>query len=370
MSEESQNSKVTPASAQKAAADRLNRRRLGYSWNEYFVQKDDGEVWVQNISDMQISLDIEVAPGVREGTLIPPTPDPLNLTEEYGFEILKKSANFRRTLAKRKKGRPILILLDAEQVEAYYEAKARHMGAVFPDQTPDIDAAMDAAAQARRQLTTIQTEGDEVSASNLHGFAPPKSAQELIALDMANRGVFTQDGFVQSQRLQAGLPSNLMQQGSILLEEVVNPKVLNLCQQVNPQIPENMRMRAEDLFAALQSMQATLTLDDYQHIEAHGTYRTIKRWARQKVSDMASGEEGLPDGLSLEGQGQVAQVERQGALGPAPSYGPAGPASLAQRHGMTYQGPGGFANAPFKEAFGSAESMTTAVLGPDGSPMT
>jgi hypothetical protein len=372
--EQQSNWTLTPASAQTGAAKRLSAKRLGYSWNDYFTNKTDGDVWVQNLTDMQISLDIEIAPGQTQGKLIPPSPDPLNLTEEFSFEALKKSANFRRTLAKRKDKRPLLILLDSNQIEAYYSAKARQIGAVYSDGSPDLDAAMDYAEQTRRRLTTREVDGEEVNASNLHGFAPPKSAQELIALDMANRGMYAQDGTMQSQRNQAGMPANMMdrQAGGMLMEEVVNPKVLHLCQQVSPQIPAQQRMPAEQLFAALQAMQATLKLEDYQHIEASGTYRSVKNWARRKVSEMASGDEGLPDNLSLEGQGMVGQAQQQGAIQNIvpmqPGQGPQGPASLGQQ-GMQYQGPAGFANAPFSEAHGGAESMTGAVLGPDGSPL-
>lgn len=361
------------SSGTQAAAPSATRatqmRRLGLSWQECFFKQDDGDVWVQNLTDMQISLDIETGNGQSQGKLIPPSPDPLNLTEEFAFEALKKSNNFRKTVAKRVNGRPQLILLTAEQVDAYYEAKARAMGAVYADGTANIDAALDAAEQTRRKLTTREVDGEHVNASNLQGFAPPKSAQELIAIHQAQQGIQAGPGMLRSTREQAGMAFNA-QQGGILMEEVVNPKVLHLCQQVNPQIPVESRMPAADFFSALQTMQANLRLEDYQHIESHGTYRTVKTWARQQIARMSTADEGLPDNLSLAGQSLVAQADQRGALQGAVLQ-PQPHTMQPQPHTMQpqYQGPTGFVNAPMQGAHGSAEAMVGTVLGPDGQPL-
>jgi hypothetical protein len=367
---ETQTPNLTPASSQDASK-RITQRKLGYSWNDYFMQKTDGDVWIQNLTDMQISLDIEVAPGQTQGKLVPPSPDPVNLTEDFDFAILKKSTNFRRALAKRRAGRPDMILLDAEQVETYYQARAKQLNAYHPDGSPNVEAAMMAAEEQRKFLTTRAVDGQEVSPSNSHNFAPPKSAQELISMDLATRGIFSGEGQLQSTRMQAGVAMPGQVPGSVAMTEVVKPKILFLCQQVSPQVPENMRMRAEDLLAALQSIP-NKSLDDYQHIEAYGMYRGVKRWARQCMSEIASGDEGIPDNLSVGGQALVGKAERQGAIVPIgvpQGFGPQGPATLAAQ-GMTYQGPQGFVNAGFQEARGHvAESMVTEMVGPNGQPI-
>lgn len=362
---------TTSVQARDEASKRLNARRLGYAWTEYFsANAGNGDVYVQNISDKQISLEIEIGPGVTAPELIPPTPNPINLTERFSFEALSKSANFRRALSKKRNGRPELILLDPVQVEGYYAVMAQQNQWVGMDGSPDLDKAMDEAEKARIALISIPTETKNISPSNSINFAPPKTAQELIALNLASRGIeMGPDGSFQSMRAQAG--HGMMTGDQMEMRETVSPKVLDLCQQVNPQIPEGQRMKCEDFFRVLQSMSATLRLEDYQHIEAHGTYRSVKNWARQRIAEISQGE-GLPDDLNIEGHSLVGQAQRRGALAPAPvqnlSQMPPAPVSLAAQ-GTQYQGPGGFANAPFREAHGAAESMTAQILGPNGLPM-
>jgi hypothetical protein len=140
-------------------------------------------------------------------------------------------------------------------------------------------------------------------------------------------------------------------------------------------------MTAEQLFPMLQSMQASLKLADYQYIEAHGLYRTIKRWARQKCGELVSGDEGLPDNLSMVGQQQVGQAQQETLMVVAgPGQAPmAQGATVAQQMGMQpgmpqqglpqvqqYHGPAGFVNAPMQQAGGAAP---VAMIGPDGKPM-
>lgn len=367
------NDNIKPIDAVDAAEKRLNARRLGWSHDEYFRGKSDGPVYVQNISDKQISLDIEIGPGQTQGRLIAPSPHPIDLAEEFSFETLKKSPNFRRALGKRRENRPELLLLDAQQYEAYYKALARVKNAIDHLGEPDVDHARAIAADEIRQLTTIEVDGDVVSPNQAHNFKPPKTAQELIVLDLAGRGVYANGNGFESQRMQAGAPIN-HRNGQIAMTEAVNPKILHLCQQVSPLIPANQQMPFEQFERAILSMQGVMTNDDWQHVESFGVWRKIKTLARQKIAELASRDEGLPDPApTFAGQRQVAQAQRQGALSVMPvpqGFGPQGPASLAQQQpGMQYAGPGGFANAPFREAYGAAESAASAILGPDGNPM-
>ena len=341
-------------------------RTTGYTWNEYFKDKTDGDVYIQNLTDMAISLDIEIGPGQTQGKRVPASPHPVNLTEEYSFEVLKKSANFRRAHARRRNGRPDFVLLDESQVNAYLSAYAKQRGMIGPSGEPDIDLARDATDQERRRLTSVEVDGEHVSPSNSHNFAPPKSAQELIALDLAARGIFAHDGSIASQRMQAG---GALSPNAIHVNEVVNPKVMHLCQQVSPQVSEPDRMPFEQFRAALMTMTNVLTRDDYAHIESHGTYRPIKKWAREQMAIMDSGTDGIDPEETMHGKSQVATAQRRGALMAVPQgFGPQGPASLGQQ-GTQYQGPSGFANAPFKEAFGAGESMASPILGPNGQPL-
>lgn len=358
----------SPQQIQSEASARLNRRQIGYSFAEYFKERTESDaVYIQNISDKQISLDIDVGMGQSQSKLIPPTPDPIDLTSDgFTFDVLKKSSRFRQALAKRREGRPELILLDAAQVEAYYIAKAKQIGAFHADGTPDIEAAMDHAEWVRRKMTTREVDGENISPNQQQNFAPPKTAQELISMELATRGVFAAEGQLQSTRMQAGAP--MMGQGQIAMTEVVSPRILHLCQQVSPQLPPNQRMAESQFMAALQTFH-NLSLEDLQHIEAHGTYRQAKRFARERIAKVAQSDDGIEGDLSLAGKQLVGMAQRQGAMQTLPqSYGAQGPVPIAQQ-GVQYQGPTGFANAAFQEAYGAGQAMTSPVLGPDGNPL-
>jgi len=353
----------TAASLREAATNKLNRRRLGAAFVEFFQAREEGDVWVQNISPMQISLDLDIGNNEFRADKIPPSPHPINLTDgKFTFQQLKNSNRFRQVLAKRYQGRPILLLLTPEQVLAYYEALAKNLNAYDPDGAPNIDVALEHAENTYRQLTTVAVESENVTASSTgQNFAPPKTAIELVSMEMMNRGMEIRNGSLQSVRDTAGNAIN--RQGQIRVEEVVNPRIMHLCQQVAPTQGPEATMPPETFMATLQAMQSYLTLDDYQYIEAHGVFRTVKKWARVQLSRLATGDEGLPDNLSLEGHQNVARAENQGALNLVPQT----QASMQQGQ---YQGPAGFANAPFQGAGSAAESMTGTVLGPDGSPLT
>jgi len=313
------------------------------------------EIWVQNQTDMQISLDIDTGNGTSEGFLIPPARDPVCLTERYGFDALASSANLRRMLSKRIKGRPLMILMEEEEVEKYYEAKALQMGARNPDGSADIGAALEKASKTFRELTTMAT-ADDTDDMNAP-FTPPKSAMELMNMELANRGLSNEGGRLVSARQQAGAQGT----GSdgLYMEDIVKPKILNLCQGASLQVPDGQRLTEEQLWSALEPMMPSMTVEDFQHVESHGTYRRIKTWARQQISRLLANEPAVD--MAMVGHQQVGQADsaQLGVLAPQ-GLGPQGPSTAE------YQGPTGFVNASIP---GAAPNVNDAqVLGPDGRP--
>jgi len=332
-------------------ASRLYAQRGGVSnWLTHFATEK--EIWVQNCSDMQISLDIEIAPGQSDGKLLPPTPDPVCLTEKFTFKQLKESAKFKQMLSRRKEGRSILIILTEEQVEKYFEAKARMMGAFHPDGEADIGAALEKAQQTVRELTTMPTsDEDGINAP----FSPPKSAMELMHMETSKRGLVNEGGRLVSTRRQAGAPGT--GDDGMYMEEVVKPRVLHLCNQASPHGNQGQQITEDQLWASLEPMTMSLKADDFQHIQSHGYFRRIKTWARQQLARLAEGE--APMGMSLTGHAQVAAAERA----------PIGVAAQGQpQRGapeVEYQGPGGFVNGPTPAMHPPEQQL----LGPDGAPL-
>jgi hypothetical protein len=53
-------------------------------------------------------------------------------------------------------------------------------------------------------------------------------------------------------------------------------------------------MPAKDLLEELQDIPE-LKLDDLEHIRAHGFYKSVKKWAKQQMSELSSNEEEKDD---------------------------------------------------------------------------
>lgn len=375
----------------------------GVRWLDYF--REERDVWVQNTSATQLSLDIEVAPGQTQGLRVPISPDPVCLTDEYPWETLKKSTNFRRMAQKRDKrtGQPIMRLMTDEDVEAYFAAKAFKIGAVIRDQNgqvvtgadgkaiPDLDAARAAALSNFQRLTNMQSV-EQVNAEGAQHFAPPKSAQELIAMDQAQRGIVQgqhalamsgvfdaagaqtamgqRQAYMQQMGQAAGY-ANLGQQ-PVQMESIINPRVLQLCQEVSPQIPEGARKPAPEFFDELQQLEASLTIDDFQYIQAHGTYKTVKAWGGKRALEKEQtlvGGAGLDDNLSMPGT-TLAGYQAVGAAQAGGLFVDAGAnpnivhpgAGAGAGMGMGMGGPQQWVHNPAIPTVG-------AHYGPDGSPL-
>lgn len=316
------------------------------NWLKFFQEERD--IWVQNISATQLSMQFDIAPGQPAGVLIPIGSHPVCLTQEVPFDAIKKSMDFRKFL---NKVPSVMRLMTEEQVNQYYADYAKQLGAYATDPmtgkpVPNVAAAIQAATQERLALTTRQTTDDTVinPATGQVQFTPPKSAQELmnIAGD-PHMGVTPQAaqaaglthipqgfanapaGFIQQAQLQAAGSAGPFQgpgpmssgfapsvgagteaggfsnvgQGQIMMDQVIHPRVLNLCQQVSPQLPANMRMPADAFWRELKQLAPSLKFDDLQYIEAHGTYKTVKKWARELQADRVQQQvgDGIEDGL-------------------------------------------------------------------------
>ena len=101
-----------------------------------------------------------------------------------------------------------------------------------------------------------------------------------------------------------------------------------------------------------------------------GTYRTVKKWARQEMAKrFGGGVDGIADNLNIPGVSDPAAPQLVGIpQGP----GPQGPAAVGIQTPQ-YEGPTGFANAPMPEARAQVEQSTTpppgGIVGPTGQPV-
>jgi hypothetical protein len=269
------------------------------NWFKFF--QEERELWVQNTSSTQVSIQFEIGPGQTAGVLVPVGSDPVCLTNEVPFESIKKSFDLRKLL-NRVPG--VLRLISAEDAEAYFVARAQAANSYTTDPAtgklvPNVSAAM---AEAERLRQASRSVGEETAVVDTDGqvrFTPPRSALELQAINSEAAGNVAEgeDG----NRTAAGrmTPQDIaaagFANGPVRSDQVVRPALLNLCQQVSLQLPKAARMEAKPFFEAIRRMEATLTLEELQYIEAHGNYRTVKKWARDLQA--VRNPDGEPDGL-------------------------------------------------------------------------
>jgi len=234
------------------------------NFTDYF--KTEREIYVQNVSDAQVSVEFPVAANHTEGFLFPYTRDPINLTQHFPFDVIKRSTDLRKMINRRP---AVLNVLTQEEYNAYFASKAKARGLLDGKGKPDIDAAIDQSEESRRRTAdkNLREPIATTTPEPLHdvlesGSGPGGAAHFGERVRVVSREVVSED-------------------------DVINPRVLHLCNQVKAELEDSERMAATELLEALQQIP-DLSMDDYEHIRAHGFYKTVKKWAKNQVAILAS----------------------------------------------------------------------------------
>lgn len=237
------------------------------NFTEYF--REERDVYIQNISNAQLSLEFNFGEGRVEGFTVPPSRDPINLSQHIPFIAIKNSMDFRKLLSRRP---PVLNLLTQEEYEAYFAKKAKARNMMTDDGKPDIDAAIDA-SEERRRRTADKHLRENVTDSR------PEPIHEVVEKGTGPGGAAR---FGEKQRVSPG--------EMIAEDEIINPRVLHLCNQVKAEVEEHERMPAAELLEALQEIP-NMKIDDYEHIRAHGYYKSVKKWAKMETARLIQEQE-------------------------------------------------------------------------------
>lgn len=222
------------------------------NYTEFF--KEERDIYVQNISGCQVTVSFEVSPGRSESYLFVNTKDPVNLTRFIPFQAVKSSMEFRRML---NRVPPALQLLNGTEFELYYQKAAEKQGLASPEE------AMEKAEEKRIAIQRHE---------------PLKDAPDPIKIHEV-----VEDG-------QRPGEKKIVQSNVTAMEEEINPRVLNLCLQVHPNIPDQQKWSAQQVLAELDSLDG-LNLMDWEYLQSHGYYKSVKNLARKKVSEMAAAAE-------------------------------------------------------------------------------
>lgn len=226
------------------------------NWTEFFREEHD--IYVQNIANAQVSIEFEVAPGVVQGFLFSHSRNPLNLTQHIPFQAIRSSVNFRKMLNRRP---PVLQLLTEDEFHDFYARKAKDW------QLPDADSAIDRAEEIRQGIAQHKTTTTDEA---------PKPIHEVV-----------EDG----KRLGEKKLVRPVADEIVSSDEIINPRVLHLCNQVGPEVQEKDKMRAGDMLEELERVESQLKLDDYEYLRSHGYWKSVKKWAQSKAAALASSTE-------------------------------------------------------------------------------
>lgn len=222
------------------------------NYTEFF--KEERDIYVQNISGCQVTVSFEVSPGRSESHLFVNTKDPVNLTRFIPFAAVKSSMEFRRMLNRIP---PALQLLDNREFESFYVHAAEKMGLAGPEE------AMEKAEQKRMSIQKHEPLKDATDPIKIHEVV--EDGQKLG----------------EKKRVVSTLGAT---------EEEINPRVLNLCLQVHPNIPDQQKWSAQQVLSELDNLD-DLKLTDWEYLQSHGYYKSVRNLARKKVSELVSVEE-------------------------------------------------------------------------------
>lgn len=222
------------------------------NFTEFF--KEERDIFVQNVSGTQVSLMFEVGAGRFQSHLFDTTNRPVNLTQYVPFAAIKNSMDFRKMIVRRP---PILILMSEEQYTKYYNTMAVSEGLtteVVDEQgnkvkVPDVAAALERAQEEQRKVLN----------------------HEPLPLDQTRNSTPSESEPLPTRNNQP-----------IMAEDIINPRILHLCNQVKNEIPENERMPAAELITSLKQLHG-LTVDDLEYVRAHGFYTSVRKWAKTQI---------------------------------------------------------------------------------------
>jgi len=210
------------------------------NYTDFF--KEERDIYVQNVSNCQVSVTFTVAPGQSESFLFTNTKDPVNLTRYIPFSAIKQSMDFRKMLNRTPQA---LRLLEEDDFSNYYARSAELHGLESPE---------DAMVVAEERRRDIQTHSPTLDAPKPMKVTEDHDGDNLQKVDVA---------------------------------EEVSPRILNLCLQVHPQIPDQQKPTAAVLLSELDSING-LTMLDWEYVQSHGFYKSVKNLAKKKLAELVS----------------------------------------------------------------------------------
>ena len=217
------------------------------NFSEYFKNARDNfqDIYIQNISNAQISMSVPVGVNQTESITIPKTRKPYNLCQDVPFDALANSMDLRKLVNRRPE---VLRLITAEEYMEYYEKLSK-------SNKTSVDEEINRALEIKRTLTMKpRDQGPK-----------PKTTDELA------------------------MERNTQADEEEFLEEIkITPRVVGLCSQVGHGIEKADMLKASDMLEELKQMEDELSDADCEYLMTNGFYKTVRNWVAQVQSRRAA----------------------------------------------------------------------------------
>ena len=222
------------------------------NFTKYFAKERD--VYVQNLSNTQVSFQVELQGGRVDHVLLPKGRRPLNLTQQIPWDGLKNSMDLRKLVNRRPQ---VLALMEEDEFDLYYEnlSKSRNQ---------PVDRLVAEAHQYQQDLQNKKT------------FTNPaipvkRSTLEEQATEVENQPPDPQD--------------------------IVSARIVGICRQVDTEVKEADKLPVNDMQEEIEGFQTAgqLVRADYEYLQGHGFYSAVKQWAGTQLEKIAPSEESASD---------------------------------------------------------------------------
>lgn len=220
------------------------------NFTEYF--KEERDIYVQNISNCQVSVAFELGSGHVESFLFTNSKDPVNLTRYIPFNAIKSSMDFRRMLNRQPQA---LMLMPEQEYKMYYERQAQRLG------LSDMDEALKDA---------------EIKRMAAQNHTPLKDATDPIKIHEV-----VEDGTHMGEKKLVRPLEQVSEQDEI------HPRILHLCLQVHPSVADQQKMTAIQMLSEIDGVP-DMKITDWEYLQSHSYYKSIKNLARKKVAELAN----------------------------------------------------------------------------------
>lgn len=264
-------------------------------------------IWLRNKSPIQWSLSIDVPNGDPIPFRLYNTHDPVCITDEIPWDVLKQSVEFKRFSSKLINGKPVVEFLTEAEAEAHYQSVAA------AHKLANARAAYDKALERRKNARKLPESVDKFTREEdgSYKFSPPKTMQDImdlqdgkapknlgaaVAVQGAVQVAQTADGPVAASgglvrriegvRSQEEMGNRIPSQTAAPVAlSSVSPRVMNLCAQASPQTPQDLRLPGEAFIREIVSMGDTLTVEELRYIQDHAVYGSVVSWAKRKQEE-------------------------------------------------------------------------------------